>query len=715
MAEPPPKRRRLSGDKGQQAGSSGAAARPAPTSLTQPISPPRKRRNPDRVLLPSPFRLTTIRDLPPDHNRDAVSLGDLLGDPLIAECWEFNFLHDVDFLMSHFDPDTRSLVKVHLVHGFWKREDPNRLMLEEQAARHENVTLHTAYMPEPFGTHHTKMLILLRHDDAAQVIIHTANMIVKDWTNMTNGVWQSPLLPRLPGPPQPQPPPPPPPAPAGGPKSHDGSAATTAGCPGAKFKSDLLSYLRAYNGRRDVCGALVGRLAAFDFSAVRAVLVASVPGRHDVDAPPGRTRWGWPGLREALRTVPLATTSGSETRRPEIVVQVSSIATLGATDAWLQRTLFDALAPPLTTPPVVPGRRTATITAAITAAAAARPAFRVVFPTADEIRRSLDGYASGASIHTRTQSAQQAKQLRYLRPLLRHWANDCERGVPTPRTTTTTPTPSHDAFRRRAAPHIKTYVRYSGGSGGGGGTGSGTAAAVDIDWALLTSANISKQAWGEAASSAGQVRIASWEVGVLVWPALLLVARGHGHGGGGGSGSEDDRGGRDNGDDQPAVAPARMVATFGTDIPSAAAAADLDGEGGEGARDGRGGGRGRRQGGPVVGLRIPYSLPLQRYGDDEVPWVASAVHDEPDWKGASIDEGAIVPPILLVVVGKNKGVLKPDEVKSRAPTRERDDDDEYPVLQERGGLVYFPDCPQAPGGLLILMFGLIFSAARSGR
>lgn len=35
----------------------------------------------------------------------------------------------------------------------------------------------------------------------------------------------------------------------------------------------------------------------------------------------------------------------------------------------------------------------------------------------------------------------------------------------------------------------------------------------------------------------------------------------------------------------------------------------------------------------VVGLRIPYSLPLQRHGPDEVPWVTTLTHSEPDWMG----------------------------------------------------------------------------------
>lgn len=83
----------------------------------------------------SPWQLTWIQDLPEEDNRDAVSLRDLLGDPLIAECWEFNFLHDIHFLMDAFDSDTRHLVKVHVVHGFWKREDESRIAIEVCCSR----------------------------------------------------------------------------------------------------------------------------------------------------------------------------------------------------------------------------------------------------------------------------------------------------------------------------------------------------------------------------------------------------------------------------------------------------------------------------------------------------------------------------------------------------------------------------------------------------
>lgn len=113
-----------------------------PRSLTHPVSPPprsrppRSRREREKVssakgeLFKSPFQLTRIRDLPDKDNIDALGLKDLLGDPLIEECWEFNYLHDIDFLLSAFDEDVRHLVDVHVIHGFWKHEDANRVALQ---------------------------------------------------------------------------------------------------------------------------------------------------------------------------------------------------------------------------------------------------------------------------------------------------------------------------------------------------------------------------------------------------------------------------------------------------------------------------------------------------------------------------------------------------------------------------------------------------------
>lgn len=241
-----------------------------------------------------------------------------------------------------------------------------------------------------FGTHHSKMMVLLRQDDTAQVIIHTANMIAKDWTNMTNAVWKSPPLPKL----------------AESPSAEEEASLPPDHHPlgsGQRFKADLLSYLMNYDRRQITCGPLVDQLRRYDFSGVKAALVASVPGKHNIHDL-SQPAWGWPALKRQLGQVPVR---GGDS---EIVVQISSIATLGAKDEWLQGTLFKALSSSKNKP------------------SGTRPRFKVVFPTADEIRQSLDGYASGGSIHTRIQSQQQAKQLEYLRPLFHHWANDSSAG-----------------------------------------------------------------------------------------------------------------------------------------------------------------------------------------------------------------------------------------------------------------------------------------------
>lgn len=86
-------------------------------SVSEPISPPAKKQREDEVLqanvpastthtdhagkyvIASPFQLTHVTALPNSTNVDALKLSDLVGDPLIRDCWAFNYLFDVDFLM----------------------------------------------------------------------------------------------------------------------------------------------------------------------------------------------------------------------------------------------------------------------------------------------------------------------------------------------------------------------------------------------------------------------------------------------------------------------------------------------------------------------------------------------------------------------------------------------------------------------------------------
>lgn len=373
---------------------------------------------------------------------------------------------------------------------------------------------------------------------------------------MCQAVWRSPLLPMMTATPAPA----------------DTSSMLPPIGTGLRFKHDLLSYFRAYGQAKT--GPLTSQLKLHDFSSIRAALIASTPSKLNLlsSDPSTETLWGWPGLKSILRTIPA---KKSATQTPHIVMQVSSVATLGQTDKWLTSTFLSTLRTTLSSPP-----------------SSSPPAkASLVFPTADEIRRSLDGYSAGSSIHMKTQTPAQAKQLAYLRPLLSHWAGDHD---PLPSSSA----PSiRQAGRRRAAPHIKTYIRFR------------DAEMTTIEWAMMTSANLSTQAWGAAANAAGEARVCSYEVGVVVWPALW---------------------------DEGVEGSAEMVPVFGRDVPEEGEDVGT-GEGKIWSGSGQGGEvDGARVGSVVktrVGWRMPYDLPLVPYAKGEMPWCATEPCEELDWMG----------------------------------------------------------------------------------
>lgn len=95
---------------------------------------------------------------------------------------------------------------------------------------------------------------------------------------------------------------------------------------GARFKRDLLAYLKAYGSKKT--GSLVQQLQRHDFGAIRAALVASVPSKQQfasLDSDKG-TLWGWPALRDLMGRIPAARQvkkAGSQSAgKPHIVAQV---------------------------------------------------------------------------------------------------------------------------------------------------------------------------------------------------------------------------------------------------------------------------------------------------------------------------------------------------------------------------------------------------------
>jgi tyrosyl-DNA phosphodiesterase-1 len=425
---------------------------------------------------------------------------------------------------------------------------------KEAAERYPNIELLSAYIPDPFGTHHSKMLILFRHDDHVQVIIHTANMIHRDWANMTQAVWVSPPLPQTSS------------------RQSESTAFHPIGS-GKRFKFDLLRYLGAYGKRLE---NLTTQLKDYDFSSVRAAFLGSAPSRQKpAAANPSTTAFGWLGLSQILSSVPVRTLEDNS--RPHIITQISSVATLGAAPTWLSH--FQSILSCCSKTEEI-GNEGTTLFTKPKLTKAPTPKFSVVFPTSKEIRMSLDGYASGGSIHWKIQSAQQQKQLEYMHPLLCHWNH-----ISTPLLTSpsSADTSRREAYRSTAAPHIKTYIRFS------------SEEHTTIDWALVTSANLSKQAWGDMVNKKEEIWIQSWETGVVVWPALYAE-------------SEQSSAAHDQ---------AVMIPVFGTDSPGMQEMDQQD----------------MRKEKTVVGFRMPYNVPLVPYSDDEKPWCATLPDLQPDRYG----------------------------------------------------------------------------------
>lgn len=80
---------------------------PIPTSSSATLAPtakagdevPKRSSTKNMNYVPSPIQITKIRDLAPQQNVDTVGLDEILGDPMIKECWNFNYLFDLEFVM----------------------------------------------------------------------------------------------------------------------------------------------------------------------------------------------------------------------------------------------------------------------------------------------------------------------------------------------------------------------------------------------------------------------------------------------------------------------------------------------------------------------------------------------------------------------------------------------------------------------------------------
>uniref|UniRef100_A0A8C5AMB9 Tyrosyl-DNA phosphodiesterase 1 n=1 Tax=Gadus morhua TaxID=8049 RepID=A0A8C5AMB9_GADMO len=363
------------------------------------------------------FYLNKVTGLDKTYNTGALHIRDILS-PLfgtLKESVQFNYCFDIPWMVEQYPPEFRDL-PVLIVHGD-KREAKARLLKQAQPFPH--VRFCQAKLDIAFGTHHTKMM-LLWYEEGFRVVITTSNLIRADWYQKTQGLWLSPLFPRLPD----------------GSPSSDGESPTL-------FKKDLLEYLASY--RAPELGEWIQRIREHDLSETRVYLIGSTPGRYlgdDMD------RWGHLRLRKLLydHSIPVP-----DDEIWPVIGQFSSIGSMGLDKTkWLagefQRTLTTL------------GRSSWLLCDVLQ-----------VYPSVDDVRNT------GGSLPYSIQTAE--KQL---------WL--------------------HSYFHR-----WKLYMRASPDF-------------TKLAWFLITSANLSKAAWGNLEKNNSQVMVRSYELGVLYLPSAFDMA-----------------------------------------------------------------------------------------------------------------------------------------------------------------------------------------------
>ncbi|KAL9456276.1 hypothetical protein AB3S75_005491 [Citrus x aurantiifolia] len=449
--------------------------------------------------LPSTFRLLRVQGLPAWANTSCVSIRDVIqGDIIVAIL--SNYMVDIDWLLPAC-PVLAKIPHVLVIHG--ENDGTLEHMKRNKPA---NWILHKPPLPISFGTHHSKAMLLI-YPRGVRIIVHTANLIHVDWNNKSQGLWMQDF-----------------------PLKDQNNLSEECG-----FENDLIDYLSTlkwpeFSANLPAHGNFKinpSFFKKFDFSSAAVRLIASAPGYHTGS---NLKKWG----HMKLRTVLQECTFEKGFKKSPLVYQFSSLGSLD--EKWMAE---------------LSSSMSSGFSEDKTPLGIGQPL--IVWPTIEDVRCSLEGYAAGNAIP----SPQKNVDKDFLKKYWAKWKA------------------SHTG-RSRAMPHIKTFARYNG---------------QKLAWFLLTSANLSKAAWGALQKNNSQLMIRSYELGVLFLPS----AKRHGCGFSCTSNivpSEIKSGSTETSQIQKT----KLVTLTWHGSSDAGASSE------------------------VVYLPVPYELPPQRYSSEDVPW-----------------------------------------------------------------------------------------------
>ncbi|EGI69139.1 PREDICTED: probable tyrosyl-DNA phosphodiesterase [Acromyrmex echinatior] len=224
------------------------------------------------------------------------------------------------------------------------------------------------------------------------------------------------------------------------------------------FKKDLERYLSKY--KQPALTQWIRAVQMADFSDVNVFLVASVPGIYKADE---ADFWGYRKLAHVLSRY--ATLPRNE--QWPIVAQSSGVGCFGLFKNWLLKDIIWSMSE------------------MTSKASKNHPQFQFIYPSIENYKQSFDYQCL---ITPLTYSAENHSKQQWLESYLYQWK-------------------ATRTGRDRAMPNIKSYTRISPDL-------------KKIPWFLLTSANLSKAAWGSTKQYKGY-SIGNYEAGVLFIPKFI--------------------------------------------------------------------------------------------------------------------------------------------------------------------------------------------------